>query len=181
MKKVQKKTTQIVALSLSAALGSTLLYNIAGADGDDWFPKVQNPKYQEECGSCHMAYPPALLPTQSWEVMMGNLDDHFGENAELEQEDQDAVLAILRKHSRPVPAQAWYAPTPWGNRATSFPLRISELPRFRHEHDEIPYWMVKNNPQVGSYSKCEACHTKAEQYSFQENEIIIPGYGRYED
>ena len=31
---------------------------------------VTNPVYVEECGSCHMAYPPGLLPALSWQKIM---------------------------------------------------------------------------------------------------------------
>ena len=41
--------------------------------------------------------------------------------------------------------------------------------------------MVVNNPRVRSFSNCNACHRYAERGSFNEHEIRIPGYGRYED
>ena len=43
-----------------------------------------NPAYEEECGSCHMAYPPGLLPGVSWQRLMAELDNHFGDNAEID-------------------------------------------------------------------------------------------------
>ena len=43
---------------------------------------MNNPLYKQECGSCHFAYPPSFLPARSWEKIMKNLSDHFGENAE---------------------------------------------------------------------------------------------------
>ena len=45
---------------------------------------IANPVYKEECGSCHMAYPPGLLPARSWTKVMSGLDNHFGDNAELD-------------------------------------------------------------------------------------------------
>ena len=48
---------------------------------------VSDALYAQECGSCHMAYPPGLLPGRSWQRLMGNLADHFGDNAELPGED----------------------------------------------------------------------------------------------
>jgi len=44
---------------------------------------VDNTLYQQECGSCHFAYQPGLLPARSWSTIMQGLDQHFGENAEL--------------------------------------------------------------------------------------------------
>ena len=43
--------------------------------------------YGQECGSCHFPYQPGLLPAVSWERIMGGLEDHFGENAELDNGD----------------------------------------------------------------------------------------------
>ncbi|RME83879.1 MAG: hypothetical protein D6771_05205 [Zetaproteobacteria bacterium] len=46
--------------------------------------------YQEACGECHFAYFPGLLPARSWKRLMEpkNLENHFGENAELDEEDR---------------------------------------------------------------------------------------------
>ena len=56
---------------------------------------VANAKYKEECGSCHFAYQPGLLPARSWEKIMGNLENHFNENAELDQETQSRIKQIF--------------------------------------------------------------------------------------
>ena len=60
-------------------------------------------------------------------------------------------------------------------------MRITETSYFKKEHDEIPPKMVKDNPEVGSFSRCDACHTRAADASFDEDEVRIPGYGRWED
>ncbi|MBW2142417.1 MAG: cytochrome C, partial [Deltaproteobacteria bacterium] len=31
---------------------------------------VDNPTFQDECGSCHFAYQPALLPSGSWDRIL---------------------------------------------------------------------------------------------------------------
>ena len=90
------------------------------------------PLYQEECGSCHVAYPPGLLPAASWQRLMDNLPHHFGTDASLdgaagstlsgwlaanagasrrgrEEPPQDRITRsdwFVRKH-REVPAGAW--------------------------------------------------------------------------
>lgn len=142
---------------------------------------VVNPVYQEECGSCHMAYPPGLLSAKSWQKIMIGLEDHFGDNAELDAQTHQAISAFLETNSAD---QSDY------RRSKKFmryvqkdyaPMRISETPYFKHEHDEIPYRVVKGNPQVNSFSHCNACHTRAEQGSFNEHDIHIPGYGRWDD
>lgn len=51
--------------------------------------------YKSECSGCHIAYPPALLPAASWRVMMGNLQDHFRENAELDAMTAKQITGFL--------------------------------------------------------------------------------------
>ena len=143
---------------------------------------VENPIYKEECGSCHMAYPPGLLPGRSWEKMMASLDDHFGESAELDSATAAKLSRFLVDHS------ADAAPNYRRSRKImrdlpneSTPLRITELTYFRHEHREIPDRLITANPEVGSLSNCNACHQKAELGSFREREINISGYGQWDD
>src|SRR5690606_15412168 len=71
---------------------------LAAERGPDVAP-VTNPLYQQECVSCHMPYQPGLLPARSWEKLMANLADHFGDNAELAPEDQKAITAFLTAHA----------------------------------------------------------------------------------
>lgn len=142
---------------------------------------VNNELYTQECGACHFAYQPGLLPARSWKKLMSGLEDHFGENAELGAEEVRQLTAYLvekaadksdRRHSlrmsRSIPSGAT-------------PLRITGVPYFKREHDEIPARHVSGNPKVGSLSNCDACHSRVKQGSFEEAEIKIPGYGRWED
>ncbi|HHL31474.1 MAG TPA: hypothetical protein ENJ41_02735 [Oceanospirillales bacterium] len=43
---------------------------------------MNNANYTEECGGCHFAYQPGLLPEKSWLKIMTDLQNHFDENAE---------------------------------------------------------------------------------------------------
>ncbi len=142
---------------------------------------VTDPLYREECGSCHFAYPPGLLPAASWQRIMAGLDDHFGDNAELDTQAGQQITEYLTtyaadasgfRRSRAIMSSLRYSRTP--------PLRITETPYFRHEHREIPRRII-NLPDVGSLSQCNACHRRAEKGSFRESEIWIKGIGRYDD
>ena len=42
------------------------------ADGHRY--QATDPVWKAECGSCHIAYPPALLPAASWRAVMSGLD-----------------------------------------------------------------------------------------------------------
>ena len=135
-----------------------------------------DPRYQEECGSCHMAYPPGLLPSESWQKVMAGLADHFGENAELDSKQARDIEIYLVKHSRSIGYRK-LLPDP----ETDIPSSITELPYFKREHYEIPQRLVEENDKVGSLSQCNACHRYAEQGYFDEDSVVIPGFGRWDD
>jgi mono/diheme cytochrome c family protein len=191
------KPKYVIAAVLSLAGAGVLFTAAAFGDNDDdkgreggtsssWFAAsskrgvapVTNEQYRTECAACHMAYSPGLLPARSWEKMLGGLDDHFGDNAELDPE----TTAILRKYLVDNAAdRVDYRRSAKINRSigkNEVPLRISETPYFTAKHDEIPARMVKDNPKVKSFANCAACHTKAEQGDFNDHDVRIPGFER---
>lgn len=142
---------------------------------------VESNLYANECGSCHFAYQPGLLPAQSWMRIMATLDNHFGENAELEDKELSSISSYLQQNSAGRIRQGLPDRISAAQGNDDVPLRISESRFFLHEHDEIPRKMVVGNEQVRSFSNCDACHKRAEQGSFREHEILIPGYGHWDD
>jgi hypothetical protein len=123
-----------------------------------------------------MAYPAQLLPPASWQKVMLELENHFGENAEVDATTRQALEDYLLMASSSSSYQKLFRNM--GNRA---PLRITELPYFVHEHDEIPSRFVQANDKVSSLSQCNACHQQAERGLFDEDDVIIPGFGRWDD
>ncbi len=142
---------------------------------------VSSPLYKEECGGCHMAYPPGLLPASSWGQVMNGLEDHFGDNAELDAETQQSVSEFLNANSADHSSYRRSIKFSRSINPDKPPLRISETPYFKHEHDEIPARMVAGNSKVKSFSQCNACHRQAERGSFNEDDINILDYGRWDD
>lgn len=53
------------------------------------------------------------------------------------------------------------------------PLRITDTPWFRHEHDEIDAATWKH-PNVGGPANCSACHSGAGRGDYDEDRIRIP-------
>ena len=135
-----------------------------------------NTAYIEECGSCHMVYPAMLLPQQSWRKIMAGLEDHFGENAELDDATREELEGYLVHESNRVSYKKLFR-----NLGNAAPLRITELPYFVHEHDDIPARLTAGNEQVKSLSRCNACHREAERGQFDEDDVVIPGFGRWDD
>jgi len=142
---------------------------------------VKNPGYLEECGSCHFPYQPGLLPARSWTKVMAGLENHFGENAELPTGDAKTITDYLVKNAAD---HANYKRSKKIMKTLSTgdaPLRASETPYLIKKHNELSRKMVQDNPKVVSISRCETCHTKAKTGSFSESEILIPGFGGWEE
>ncbi len=113
--------------------------------------------YREECGACHLAYPPRFLPAESWRALMAGLADHFGEDASLAPATAAAIESYLVAHARTrrVRADRWP------------PLRISELRWFRHEHEEEV--SPRAFRRAGTWANCGACHRDAERWRFDDD------------
>jgi hypothetical protein len=144
-----------------------------GDGGDDVMPRVMHKGWQEECASCHLAYPPSLLPKASWRRVMSGLEQHFGDNASLDPATQADILKFLETHA----ADSGDSRT--GRRvmqrmdAHAAPLRITETRWFVRKHDEVPAaaWSRK---AVGSRANCAACHRQAENGVFDDDSVRIP-------
>ncbi len=183
---IKSRTVLLVSLAL-ASTGTAM------ADDDSYFlqqwkgtpksylSKADDKKYLNECGACHFAYQPGLLPAASWEQVMANLSDHFGENAELPAAEVKSIRNYLLNNAAGRVSARLPEKMLQGSNAKTTVIRITETPYFKRKHDEIPLRVVKNNPKIGSFSRCDACHTRAADASFDEHEVNIPGYGRWED
>ena len=131
--------------------------------------------YTEECGSCHVPYPPGMLPSQSWQKIMGTLNNHFGDNAELDQGTAARLTAWLTGSNRTAMQGAS------GSGQKGVPLRITETAYFRRKHRELPANLVGQGKPVSSWSACQQCHTRAEEGRYNEHEVVVPGLGRWDD
>ena len=143
---------------------------------------VDNKSFQDECGSCHFAYQPGLLPTKSWEKLLTPeaLANHFGVNAELDKETLKGIYdyAIARaadksyhKRSRKI-AQA--------TAQIEAPLRITEVRYIKRAHRKIPQQMIAQNKDVKSLSYCDACHTQATKGVFDKDMVNIPNHPNWD-
>ncbi|MDH5485182.1 MAG: diheme cytochrome c [Gammaproteobacteria bacterium] len=157
-------------------------------EGRGWFSSfrldvapVTDPLYQEECGACHFAYQPGLLPERSWQKMMTQLDDHFGDNAELVEAKRQQIEAYLGTNAADHANYKRSKGFARSIKADEIVLRITDTLYFKRKHDEVPARLVTGNKDVGSYSHCAACHTDAAKGSYNEHEVRIPGVGRWDD
>jgi hypothetical protein len=121
------------------------------------------PLYTQECASCHVAYPPGLLPSASWQRVTGGLSRHYGTDASL---DPAAIRELT----------AWLSANAGSDRRLREEPpqdRITRSAWFLRKHDEVPAraWKL---PAVKSPSNCTACHAQAEQGDFNEHSVRIP-------
>jgi len=144
-------------------------------------PAVSSKLYAAECGSCHFAYQPGWLPARSWKRIMGTLDNHFGENAELDQKSGEAITSYLVAEAADVKPNRKSRKILRSIGGDEAPLRISTLSYITRKHDEIPARYMEGNPKVGSRANCAACHTEASKGYFNEHGVNIPGHGFWED
>lgn len=155
-------------------LALTLLPLAAQAAGGDKYggenrgkpvlPRQVNAKWLQECGSCHLAFAPGMLPAESWRKIMSGLDQHFGTDASLTADENKEITAFLTAN----PSNRWTA-------ATS-PLRITESKWFKSKHEgkrQLPAGVWKR-PSIKSPANCQACHVDAGKGYFEEDGIKIP-------
>ena len=133
---------------------------------------ANNPTYIEECGDCHLAYQPELLPSGSWEKIIAGLDDHFEEELEIDTESENVILGYLITNSaeKSSAKRAAKIMKSLGNRT---PVRITEIPYILEKHDEVNPDVFKKE-SIGSPSNCPACHTTAGKGVYEDDYVVIP-------
>lgn len=137
--------------------------------------------YIAECGSCHFAYQPGLLPSRSWTKVMSGLENHFGTDATLEPKDNKYILTYLLDNS----AEKFtnYKRSKKINKSipsSQTPIAITKTAYIIKKHDEIPTRLIKQK-EVSSLANCKSCHTTAEKGIYSERAIKIPNYGKWDD
>ena len=152
------------AFALVFGVAASVLLVVDAVAGDRRsLPAPANAAWQTECGGCHLAYAPRLLPASSWRAIMRDLDRHFGVDAGVDADTAAAIGAFLEANAGRV----------GGKRVDASAPRITEARWFRHEHAGIAAttWIL---PDVGSPSNCGACHRDAGRGEFGEHGVRVP-------
>ena len=144
-----------------------------GNDHDGSYIKpVNNPTYEAECGACHFVYQPELLPSASWMKILVQLDEHFGEEIELDPDSKKIVSDYLKSNSAEN-SSAKRAVKIMRSLGNHVPLRITDTPYIREKHHELNSEVFKREA-IGSLSNCIACHTTAEKGIYEDDNVKIP-------
>ena len=138
----------LAAMAVLAATAAPVL-----ADEMERLPPVANEAARKECGSCHMAYQPQLLPADGWRRLFADLGNHFGTDASLSGPVQDEIMSYYLAHA--------------GRLAGTSP-RITETPWWVRGHDEVraAAWA---KPEVKFKGNCTACHRQADQGIYEDD------------
>lgn len=158
---IKRRIFDSILWSVSLLFAFGLLIDNALADSKGL--SATNNTWQAECASCHVAYPPKLLPATAWRRMMAGLDQHFGTDASVDARTAAEIGAFLESNAGQGKKRGIDSGT----------LRISETPWFRRKHDEVAASTWKN-PKVRTAANCSACHAGAERGDFDEHAVRIP-------
>lgn len=142
---------------------------------------VENETYRSECGGCHFAYQPGLLPRHDWDRIMDSLVEHYGDDASLDAIPATAIRGYLRANAAGSASRSRSRAFAAGSDASDTLPRITDTSYFRREHYEIPSQWVRGNSEVGSFSNCQACHRNADAGIYNEHQVLIPGVGKWDD
>jgi len=142
---------------------------------------VENETYQTECGSCHFAYQPGLLPGKDWERVMDSLVEHYGDHASLDEVQATEIRGYLLDNAADRASLSSARAFSAGSESGDILPRITNTHYFQREHSEIPIRIVRGNAEVGSFSNCQACHRTADAGIYNEHQVVIPGVGRWDD
>ena len=163
----------------------TLIINSLFAESDSFgktdVAPVNNQLYIKECGSCHFPYQAGLLPSNAWNKMMVNLDNHFNSDATLDDKTFQTLSKYLSDNSAEKNMQYKRS-----NRivlsipAGQIPDSISTTPYMIKKHEDIRKDLITQKEVKGLFN-CIACHKTADIGIYGERDINIPNFGRWKD
>lgn len=142
---------------------------------------VKNDLYIKECGSCHFPYQAGLLPSNAWNKMMVNLDNHFNSDATLDDKTFQTLSKYLSDNSAEKNMQYKRS-----NRivlsipAGQIPDSISTTPYMIKKHEDIRKDLITQKEVKGLFN-CIACHKTADIGIYGERDINIPNFGIWKD
>lgn len=132
-----------------------------------------SPTWREECGSCHLAFQPHLLPARSWQKMMAEQGRHFGTDLALDETTVGELLAFVAGNSAENSSREAAFKISRSIKPDAAPLRITETRYWINKHIDITDsdW---RSTKVKSKANCAACHLDAEEGAFEDAAMKIP-------
>lgn len=110
--------------------------------------KVGQDLYLQNCATCHVGLPPAILPTESWRQLLQD-NQHYGASLAINRLDRQIIWQYVRKFSRPHAEDE------------EVPYRIYQSRYFKALHPKVKL------PTKAGLTSCVSCHPGAGQYDFR--------------
>jgi Dihaem cytochrome c len=105
--------------------------------------------YIENCASCHVGLPPAIMPTQTWRSLIQETQ-HYGAIIPAILEPQRRIVwNYLTTYSRPI------------NQGEEVPFRIRQSRFFKALHPKVKF------EQPVTLNSCATCHPASLQFDFR--------------
>lgn len=135
-------------------------------------PKVNNDTYQKNCGACHFAYQPGLLPASAWKSLLEKPDAHAGGALSFDDKTMSEIKNYLIQNSA--------ENSGWGKSGkilsstiNETPVKISEISYIKRKHRGVRDSIFQRT-SIGSRGNCIACHKSAESGLYDEDDVVIP-------
>ncbi|ACK65431.1 putative low-redox potential cytochrome [Rippkaea orientalis PCC 8801] len=107
--------------------------------------------YRETCGSCHLALPPDVLPTETWQKLLEKPNDHYGTSIpNLIRLSQLLIWDYLRTFSRPIPTKN-----------DPIPFYVAQSRYFKILHPRVEF----TDPVT--HKSCIVCHPGVKSFNFR--------------
>lgn len=129
--------------------------------------------YRDECGGCHVPYPPNLLAaggfvSGGWLPIMRDLRNHYGDDATLDEPTRQKIEQYLMDN-------AARSERRFGTRST--PPRLTKTLWFHRNHGTVKSRFA--DPGVGGAANCKSCHPRAEQWNFARQDAAAPSPAKH--
>lgn len=166
-------------IAISIGMLYTIVYDEKSYLTHERFAKIdyaaENEAYAQKCGKCHKPYPPFMLPSASWTLLMDGLSNHFGEaisDRNITQSEQESIRAYLASRSAETSSRKLAFKT-LDSLGTMHPISMSKVPYWRAAHEHIDRSVYKR-PSIKEASNCFACHEGFEFGIVDNTRIHIP-------
>ena len=126
-----------------------------------------------ECGDCHIVFPAYLLPEKSWNMIMDTLEDHYGEELDLDVEDAETIRAYLLQHSAGHSTREAAVKLLASVKGRENVFSIVRTPYWRRRHKAISPEVFKSKAVDSKYS-CDACHPDILKGRIEDDAIRLP-------
>ena len=143
----------IIAVALSIILGSTMAKALNNSLAQNPNANIELGKqlYIENCSSCHVPIPAEVLPTTSWEKILKNPTDHYGQTlSPMNRINTRLIWNYLRVNSRLLLS------------GESTPQYVTNSRYFKALHPQVDL------PKPASNQTCISCHPGVEQLNYRQ-------------